>query len=269
MNKQRIQRVLSRIPVVLVMIYILLPVVLVVWMSFFSSKMIIFPPKGYSIEWYLNLFSKRNFVSAAQLSVQVAVIATIISVTIGTLTSIGLNQRRFRGRELVQTSFLAPLTIPTIVTGIAIYATLTTIGQWVNQKLVPSMFVLIMGHVIITIPWAIRLINSGMSGIDRRLEEAALNLGANRVQAYLLVVLPQIKSSIMAAGIFTFIVSFNNLEMSLMLVGPGQSMLPIETLNYVLWNMDPTIAAISTLQVVMVLLLLLIVNKLVGLSNVF
>ena len=69
MNKQRIQRVLSRIPVVLVMIYILLPVVLVVWMSFFSSKMIIFPPKGYSIEWYLNLFSKRNFVSAAQLSV--------------------------------------------------------------------------------------------------------------------------------------------------------------------------------------------------------
>ena len=108
-----------------------------------------------------------------------------------------------------------------------------------------------------------------MSGIDRRLEEAALNLGANRVQAYLLVVLPQIKSSIMAAGIFTFIVSFNNLEMSLMLVGPGQSMLPIETLNYVLWNMDPTIAAISTLQVVMVLLLLLIVNKLVGLSNVF
>ena len=131
------------------------------------------------------------------------------------------------------------------------------------------MFVLIMGHVIITIPWAIRLINSGMSGIDRRLEEAALNLGANRVQAYLLVVLPQIKSSIMAAGIFTFIVSFNNLEMSLMLVGPGQSMLPIETLNYVLWNMDPTIAAISTLQVVMVLLLLLIVNKLVGLSNVF
>ena len=269
MSQKNIRTILSRIPVVLVMVYILLPVVLVIWMSFFSSEMILFPPKSYSIKWYLNLMSKRNFISAAKLSVEVAITATIISVIIGTLTSIGLNQRRFRGREWLQTYFLAPLTIPTIVTGIAIYATLTTIGRAVGQKLVPSTAVLILGHVIITIPWAIRLINSGMSGVDKRLEDAALNLGASRLQAYLFVVLPQIRSSIMAAGIFTFIVSFNNLEMSLMLVGPGQSMLPIETLNYVLWNMDPTIAAISSLQVVSVLLLLLIVNKLVGLNNVF
>ena len=268
MSQKNIRTILSRIPVVLVMVYILLPVVLVIWMSFFSSEMILFPPKSYSIKWYLNLMSKRNFISAAKLSVEVAITATIISVIIGTLTSIGLNQRRFRGREWLQTYFLAPLTIPTIVTGIAIYATLTTIGRAVGQKLVPSTAVLILGHVIITIPWAIRLINSGMSGVDKRLE-AALSLGASRLQAYLFVVLPQIRSSIMAAGIFTFIVSFNNLEMSLMLVGPGQSMLPIETLNYVLWNMDPTIAAISSLQVVSVLLLLLIVNKLVGLNNVF
>ena len=98
-----------------------------------------------------------------------------VSVFIGTLTSIGLNQRRFRGKEALQAYFLSPLTIPSIVTGIAIYATLTTIGQWAGQKLVPSTLVLILGHVIITIPWAIRLINSGMSGVDRRLEEAALN----------------------------------------------------------------------------------------------
>lgn len=269
MNKKRLRRILTLLPVILIMFYILFPVVLVIWMSFFSSKMILFPPRGYSLEWYLNLFSKRNFVSAAKLSVEVAAAATLISVFIGTLTSIGLNQRRFRGKEALQAYFLSPLTIPSIVTGIAIYATLTTIGQWAGQKLVPSTLVLILGHVIITIPWAIRLINSGMSGVDRRLEEAALNLGANRFQAYTKVVLPQIRSSMMAAGIFTFIVSFNNLEISLMLVGPGQSMLPIETLNYVLWNMDPTIAAISTLQVLMVLILLLIVNKLVGLDNVF
>ena len=269
MKKRRLRKILARLPVVLVMIYILFPVALVIWMSFFSSKMILFPPKGYSIKWYLNLFSKRNFISAAKLSVEVAIAATLISVFIGTLTSIGLNQRRFRGKEALQTYFLSPLTIPTIVTGLAIYATLTTIGRWADQKLVPSTFILIMGHVIITIPWAIRLINSGMSGVDRRLEEAALNLGASRFQTYIKVVLPQIKSSMMAAGIFTFIVSFNNLEMSLMLVGPGQSMLPIETLNYVLWNMDPTIAAISSLQVILVLILLLIVNKLVGLDHVF
>ncbi len=269
MLKQKVSKYISLLPILLIMCFLLLPVILVLWISFFSSELIVFPPPGYSLKWYLSLFNKKNFVKATGLSLQIALISTTISVVVGTMTSIGLNEYKSRGKGFLQSFYISPLVVPSIVTGIAIYTTFASVGRLTSFRLVPSSPVLILGHVLITIPWAIRLISSGLTSVDKSLEEAAMNLGASRLKAFLYIVFPQIRASMLAAAIFTFIVSFSNLEISLMLVGPGQSLLPIETLNYVLWNMDPTIAALSSLQVVMVLALLLIVNKLVGLGNVF
>jgi putative spermidine/putrescine transport system permease protein len=130
------------------------------------------------------------------------------------------------------------------------------------------MWLMVLGHVMVIIPTSIRLITSGFMGVNPSLEEAALNLGATRLQAFINVVFPQVRSTLMAATIFAFISSFGNLEISLMLVSPGHNMLPMETLNYVLWNMDPTIAALSSVQVVFIVILLFVVNRLVGLSIV-
>ena len=269
MDNTTLKKGVRLLPVILIMVFILLPVAVVVWISFFKSQIILFPPAGYSLKWYANLANKPNFISGALLSLEVAAIAMVCSVIIGTMTSLALSQRRFKYRNLAQTFFLSPLVVPSVVTGIAIYVTLTYVEQMVSLNLVPTTPVLILGHVIITIPWTIRLVSSGLTGVNPLLEEAGLNLGANRFQAFVLIILPQLRPSIMAAAIMSFIISFGNLEISLMLIGPGQYLLPIETLNYVLWTLDPTIAALSTLQIVMVFILLLITDRIVGLSNMF
>ena len=198
-----IKRLLKLLPTVLVLTFIIFPVILVIWMSFFSQKMIVFPPKGYTLEWYSALAQKKNFASAALMSVRIGFISSALGIVLGTLACIGLRQRSFRGKNLMETIFLAPLSVPTIVSGIAIYALLTVVGNRVGMKLVPNTFVLVLGHTIITLPWAVRLISAGFAGVDPALEEAALNLGASRVTAYLKVILPQIKPSMVTAAIFS------------------------------------------------------------------
>jgi putative spermidine/putrescine transport system permease protein len=261
-------RSLLIIPVVLAFLLILLPVVLVFWISFFSTSFLAFPPPGYSLKWYRELLYRTSFVDAAALSMETALISTVISVLTGLAASLALVHLR-RGRELLQTFYLSPLTVPAIVTGIAVYVTFTRVERLLHLDLVPSMWLMVLGHVMVLIPTSIRLITSGLMGVNQSLEEAALNLGAGRLQAFVRVVFPQIRPTIMAAAIFAFIGSFGNLEISLMLVSPGHNMLPMETLNYVLWNMDPTIAALSSVQVVFIIILLFVVNRLVGLSVVF
>jgi putative spermidine/putrescine transport system permease protein len=261
-------RSLLIIPVVLAFFLILVPVALVFWISFFSTSFLAFPPPGYSLHWYRELLYRTSFVDAAALSLEIALISTVISVFTGLAASLALVRLR-RGRELLQTFYLSPLTVPTIVTGIAIYVTFTQMERLFHLDLVPSMWLMTLGHVMVLIPTSIRLITSGLMGVNQSLEEAALNLGASRFQAFVRVVFPQIRPTIMAATIFAFIGSFGNLEISLMLVSPGHNMLPMETLNYVLWNMDPTIAALSSVQVVFIVILLFVVNRLVGLSVVF
>ena len=253
---RRLKKILGTIPTAVVMAFIMLPVVLVVWMSFFDQKIITFPPKGYTIEWYTVLAEKSTFADAALLSLEVALISSVLAIVLGCLACIGLKQKFFRGKNLMETMVLAPLTVPTIVSGI-------------GMKLVPNTWVLILGHTVITIPWAVRLISAGLAGVNPALEEAALSLGANRVYTYVKIIFPQIRSSLVTASIFSFIVSLTNLEMSLMLIKPGQTTLPIETLNYVLWEMDPSIAALTTVQIMLIFMLLVIANKLIGLSKVF
>ena len=266
---RRLKKILGTIPTAVVMAFIMLPVVLVVWMSFFDQKIITFPPKEYTIEWYTVLAEKSTFADAALLSLEVALISSVLAIVLGCLACIGLKQKFFRGKNLMETMFLAPLTVPTIVSGIAIYAFLTVMGNSIGMKLVPNTWVLILGHTVITIPWAVRLISAGLAGVNPALEEAALSLGANRVYTYVKIIFPQIRSSLVTASIFSFIVSLTNLEMSLMLIKPGQTTLPIETLNYVLWEMDPSIAALTTVQIMLIFMLLVIANKLIGLSKVF
>jgi putative spermidine/putrescine transport system permease protein len=261
------ERSLLIFPVILAFFLILLPVVLVFWISFFSTSFLAFPPPGYSLKWYRELLYRTSFVDAAALSLEIACVSTVISVIIGLMTSLALVHIR-RGREVLQTYYLSPLTVPTIVTGIAIYVSFTQLERVLHLDLVPSMWLMVLGHVMVIIPTSIRLITSGLMGVNPSLEEAALNLGATRLQAFLKVVFPQVRPTIMAATIFAFIGSFGNLEISLMLVSPGHNMLPMETLNYVLWNMDPTIAALSSVQVVFIVILLFVVNRLVGLSIV-
>ncbi len=269
MNQSILSRILSKAVIFAIFGFMLLPVIMVVWISFFQSSMIMFPPKGYSFKWYAKLLDQANFLDAFIYSIQISIAAMLISLVLGLLSAIAITQYEFKGKHFLQSLFLSPLVVPAIITGIAIYIFMFNAGQLIGIKLVPSTWSLILANVVITIPWTVRLITAGLQGVSKSQEEAAIDLGASKLQTLWYVTIPSIRPSLVAAGIFSFIFAFDSLELSLMLVSPGQSTLPIEILNYVFWKLDPLIAAVSTVQIIIVAILMMIADRFVGLSKVF
>jgi len=196
------------------------------------------------------------------------VVATAIGLAIGVPAAVCLVRGRFSGREAVTSLMLLPLIVPGIVLGLALYIFQVETEIATGWPVLGSLGGLIAGHVLITIPWTVRLITASLIGMDRAVEEAAQNLGANRLTTFRRVTLPAILPGIVAATLFGFIASFGNLEMSLYLVGPGRTTLPIAILQYLEWKIDPTIAAVSVLQMLFIGAAMLLTDRFVNIGRV-
>lgn len=249
-------------------VFMLLPIALVVWLSFFADPMLAVPPSGYSLQWYRNIFERDEFIDGFVLSLQVASLATAAGLLVSIPASLALVRTRFAGRDAVLNLLTAPLTVPAIVTGAALYVSFIELEIATGLPLVGSAWGLAAAHVLITIPWCVRLISANLVGIDRSIEEAALSLGASPAATLGLVTLPMIWPGVVAAALFSFVISFGNLELSLFLVAPGDTTLPIAILQYLQWKIDPTIAAVSVLQIAVIGGGLLVTDRFVSLTRV-
>ena len=247
---------------------ILTPILFVCWLSFFANELVTFPPQGYTLRWFAHIFDQNNFVSGFITSLEVGILAMLGGLILGVPASLMLARRRFPGREALSTLLILPLVVPGVVAGTAIYVFQIEIELATELPLLGSRVGLILAHIMITIPWTVRLVTASLTGFDRSIEEAALNLGATPIRAFFKVTLPVIKPGIVAAALFSFIISFGNLEMTLFLVAPGQTTLPIAILQYLQWRIDPTIAAVSLLQIVLIGAGLFITDRYVKLTRV-
>ena len=247
---------------------ILTPLVFVCWLSFFSNELVTFPPAGYTLRWFAHIFDQNNFVSGFLTSLQVGLAAMIGGLVLGVPASLVIVRRRFVGRDALNTLLLLPLVVPGIVAGTAIYVFQIEIELATGLPLLGSRAGLVLAHIMITIPWTVRLLSASLVGVDRSIEEAAQNLGATSLQSFLKVTLPVIKPGVVAAALFGFIISFGNLEMTLFLVAPGETTLPIAILQYLQWRIDPTIAAVSLLQIALIGTGMLISDRYVKLTRV-
>jgi putative spermidine/putrescine transport system permease protein len=268
LDSRRIGRIALLSAAALGYAFILTPILFVCWLSFFSNEIVTFPPQGYTLRWFAHIFDQNNFVSGFITSLQVGIAAMVGGLILGVPASIVLARRDFRGREVLNTLLLLPLVVPGIVAGTAIYVFQIEVELATGLPLLGSRAGLVFAHIMITIPWTVRLLTASLSGFDRSIEEAALNLGATPLQAFLKVTLPVIKPGVVAAALFGFIISFGNLEMTLFLVAPGQTTLPIAILQYLQWRIDPTIAAVSLLQIVLVGAAMLLTDRYVKLTRV-
>lgn len=259
---------LTRGFVVLMYAYMLCPIVLVVWLSFFKDAILYFPPSGYTLDWYAQAWRNPVFVNGFLFSLQIALLAGAIGVALGVVAALGIARYRFRGSRGVNTLLLSPLLIPGIVAGVGIYLFYLRAEEWLDLDIVGTFGGLVIAHVCLTIPWTVRLVTAGMSGLDISIEEAARNLGASAPVAFMRVTLPMLRPSIVAAALFSFVVSFENLELSLSLVGPGHTTLPIAILQYLEFKLDPTIAAVSTVQIALLGIIMLVTDRYVKLSQV-
>jgi len=261
-------RALFAAVVILAFAVMLTPVVFVVWSAFYDSPFLSFPPPGYTLRWFGEALSRASFVTGFVTSFKVALMASVIGVIIGTLASLVLVRTEFRGRGFMNALLLSPLMVPNIVLGIALYVFFIAVADFFLLDMSSGIVWLVLAHTLLTLPWSVRLISANLVGLDRSIEEAAMNLGASPWRTFLSVTVPQMRSGVIAAALFSFIVSFENLEISLLLVGPGSTTLPIALMQYLEFNMDPTVAAASSLQVAIIAALLLITDRHVKLSRV-
>jgi putative spermidine/putrescine transport system permease protein len=220
---------------------LLLPIAVLVVFSFSADSSFAFPPSGLSLRWFAYLAQRDELVTAALISAEIALIASMAAVVLGALASLGLVRERVPGKALIEGILMSPLTLPGIVTGVAFLQFVSLIG------LRASFWRLVLAHVVICTPYAIRSITANLYGIDPSLEEASHVLGANRWRTFRRILLPLMKPGITAAFIFSFITSFDNVVVSMFLISGDTVTLPVRVLTYVEWQFDPSIAAISTI----------------------
>lgn len=245
---------------------VFVPLVLTLYLSVFDETLISFPPKGYTLHWYAGIIP--TFGAALRTSLVTALAATAVSISVGVPAAIALSRYRFHGRDAVSTLLLAPLTIPGVAIGLGIFVLAVMIEERTELALGGSVGLMVAAHVLITLPWVVRLCLASLANTDRAAEEAASSLGASPFRVIWRVTLPAMRGGIVAGALFAFIVSFENLEMTLFLTAPGMTTLPISVLSYLQYHIDPLVAAVAVAQVVLVGGALLLLDRQVPVARV-
>ena len=242
-------------------VFLLTPVAIIVFSSFNPTEANTFPPTGLSLRWYAKFFESAGFVAAFRFSLWLALVAAVTATAIGFLTAYGLVRCWRRGPGVVQSLAMLPMMVPHLLISISLLLALMVVP-------VPELAALIVGHVLICLPFAIACIVASLEGIDTQLELAALTLGASRLRALWEVVIPLVAPGFLSALLFTFMVSFGDVYIALFLSGPGRTTLPIEIFAYMQWESTPVVAAITTVQILLIIGLGFAIERLVGLRKI-
>ena len=246
---------------VLVYLFLLAPLVVVVLASFNAADFLTFPPRGLSLRWYVSLLQSDLWTESFKLSFLVMAVVTPLSLGIGTLAAYGLARHQFRGRGLIEALIMSPLVMPQVVLGIAL------LNYYSGLGLINSLTGLIIAHLVVALPYTVRLVSISVHSLDPALERAAESLGANPVQSFLRVTLPLLRPGLIAGAVFAAIISFGELAVTLLIAGASTTTLPMRIFNYTEYNFDPTINAVSTIFVVLALILIIVLDRLIGLAR--
>lgn len=241
--------------------FLLGPFLIIFIASFGADSSMAFPPTGFSLEWFARILEIGQFRDSFWTSLRLGLVATGVSLAFGIPVAYALVRFRFRGENTIETIFSAPILVPGLVIGFAMLNFFVLFGR------IDVFQGLLIGHTAILFPYSVRVTSVSLRNLDPNIEEAAVSLGANRLRAFFLVVLPNMRAGIAAAFILGFITSFNNVPVSLFLSGPGVTTLPISMLSYMEYYFDPTIAALSTILVVFSVVLVQMAERLLGLSR--
>jgi len=255
--------------VALIFVFLLGPLLVIIWASFFADKILVFPPSGYTLNWFVRAWGMDEFADGFLLSLQVAAFATVISLALGVPAALAIERFSFPGRETIRQCLLSPMYVPAIVAGAAVYIYYIQVEILSGFQLASTFTGLVLAHSLIALPWTMRLVCASLVTANTTSEEAARSLGANAIQTFFLVTLPIIRPGIIASAMFSFIASFSDLEKSLFLIGPGKTTLPIAIVNYLEWSLDPTISAVATVQIFIIGAGLLISDRFVKLGKAF
>jgi putative spermidine/putrescine transport system permease protein len=242
--------------------FILAPLVVVIAVSFTDKGYISMPFDGASLRWFRAILENGDIVDAFWLSIRLALVAATLGVALAVPAALAIARYRFPGRGALTGFFLSPMMIPAVVLGIAFLRFLSLLG------LGGSFWALCATHVIIVVPYALRLALSSAIGLDRDAERAALSCGASRLTAFRRVVLPMIRTGVVGGWVLSFIQSFDELTMTIFVATPGTTPLPVAMYNQIAQTIDPLVASVSTVLIVGTVALMLVLDRMVGLDRV-
>lgn len=244
-----------------VMFFVLLPVVFIALYAFNETAYLSLPPKAPSLRWFVNFFANDRFRAAMGSSLLIAAVVTPVTLLIALPASIALVRYDFPGKAWVNGAAMSPLVIPGVVVGIAFLS----LSVWVGTGL--GLWPIVVALTCVAFPFALRALAANLHGLDPRLEEAARNLGATRFRSFLHVTLPQLKPGLLAGGIFIFVEAIDNFAISVFLTNSRTTTLPVEAFSYIRDYDDPTVAAMAVLLMSLSVVLVLLIDRLVGLDR--
>lgn len=241
--------------------YLLLPLIVVVGVSITETAYLKFPPQGFTLRWYADFFRDPTYVEAFWLSVKLATASTCVAIVLGIPAALVIARRTFVGRGTVSAIFLSPLILPTIVIGVAILQYAAHMG------FARTFLALLIGHTVLVLPYIVRTTLASLVGMEMAIEEAAQDLGATPVQTFFLVTLPQIKAGVIAGALFSFIMSWINVEVSIFHSTSSLTTLPVKLFNYVEFSVDPFLGAASSLTIFLAVAVVLALDAVIGIEK--
>lgn len=240
--------------------YLVLPLVVILGASLTTTSYLAFPPQGITLAWYEKLLDDPSYVAAFTTSTVLALAATAAAIVLAIPAALAVARYDFPGKATLSAILMSPLVLPHIVLG----AALLQFGAYFG--LTRSFLALLIGHTVIITPFVLRSVLALLSPEQRSLEEASADLGAGPVQTFFLVVLPLIRPGVVTGGIFAFISSWINVELSIFNTTAQLNTIPVKLFNYVQYTIDPTIAAVSAATILAAVIAIVILDLTVGLD---
>jgi putative spermidine/putrescine transport system permease protein len=245
----------------LTLLFLVLPILVIIPLSFSDSSFLSYPMPGVSLRWYRNLIESDEWMRAAKNSFIVAPAATIVATVLGTLAAVGLNKAEFRGKALVMAVLISPMVVPVVVVGVGVYIFFAQIG------LSETYLGLILAHAALGAPFVVTTVAATLQGFNHNLVRASLSLGASPLYTFFRITLPVIAPGLISGALFAFATSFDEVVITLFVAGPSQSTLPRQMFSGIRENISPTIAALATILIVFSTCLLLALEWLRGRSK--
>jgi putative spermidine/putrescine transport system permease protein len=224
------------------LVFLTVPLLIVIPMSFSSARALTFPPPGFSLRWYEAFFGDPRWMDAMWTSTVVALLSSIAALVLGSLAAYGLRRGSFAGRDWAEGNFMAPLIVPTIIAAIALYLGLAKVG------LLGSFVGLVAAHIVLNVPLVMMVMGVAIREFDLRIEQVAWSLGASWSYTIAKVVLPNLAPSVFAAWIFAFIGSFDEVIVTSFIAGRYETV-PKKMFNELILEVNPTITAVATLLI--------------------
>ncbi|WP_233871051.1 ABC transporter permease [Paraburkholderia adhaesiva] len=243
---------------VLTLLYLVLPVLAIVPLSFSSSTFLVYPIPGWSLRWYENLVMSSEWRLAAKNSFIVGPAATVVATVLGTLAAIGITKADFRGKSVLMAILISPMIVPVVVVGVGMYLFFAPLG------LANTYTGLILAHASLGVPFVVTTVAATLQGFNYNLVRASLSLGANPVKTFFRITLPVIAPGVISGALFAFATSFDEVVVTLFLAGADQTTLPRQMFTGIRENISPTIAALATILIVFSTSLLLALEWLRG-----